>query len=104
MNRFETRNGNLFINDKKVLHGWESYSGWYWFATEKIRTQESLIGGKVFRNDAIWFGLVQGLVEEWGTFSQAELECLHPKLWKIPKKSLPWSGRRSEHKAREVDK
>jgi hypothetical protein len=94
MNRFEARDGALFINDKKVLHGWESFSGWYWFAVEKIRTQDSVIKGKVFKNDTIWYGLVQGHFEEWGDFSQAELESLHPRVWKIPHRNLPWSGRR----------
>jgi hypothetical protein len=95
MTRFESRNGSLFIDGRKVLHGWESWTGWYWFAVEKVQNQDSVIDGKVFRNDTIWFGLVQGLHEEWGYFSQAELESLHPKVWKIPRKNLPWSGRRS---------
>lgn len=95
MNRFEARNGELFINGQKVLHGWESFSGWYWFATEKIQVQDSVIDGKVFKNDTIWFGLVQGLEEEWGDFSQAEIESFAPKVWKIPHSNLPWSGRRN---------
>ena len=30
----ENKNGELYIKGKKVLKGWESMSGWYWFATE----------------------------------------------------------------------
>jgi hypothetical protein len=29
-------------------------------------------------------------------FSQAEIESLKPKTWEIPKKNLPYSGRRRE--------
>ena len=29
--------------------------------------------------DTIWFGYVQSLEEEWGYFSQAEIESLRPK-------------------------
>jgi len=35
-----------------------------------------------------------GFEEEWGYFSQAEIESLKPKTWEIPKKNLPYSGRR----------
>ena len=34
---------------------------------------------KVFEN---------GFEEEWGYFSQAEIESLKPKTWEIPKKNL----------------
>lgn len=94
LNRLENRNGELYANGLKVLRGWESFSGWYWFATEKVRTQDSVICGKVFRGDTIWFGLVQGFEEEWGEFSQAELESLSPRVWELPRRALPWSGRR----------
>ena len=90
--RFEEKNGELYINGKKVLKAWESYNGWYWFATEKVREQESLIDGKAGK-DTIWFGLVQGFEEEWGNFSQAEIESLGSKAWEIPKMNLPYSGR-----------
>jgi hypothetical protein len=44
--------------------------------------------------DTIWFGFVQGFEEEWGDFSQAELESLRPMVWELARKALPWSGRR----------
>ena len=95
MAKFEEKNGKLSIDGKEVLKGWESFSGWYWFATEKSHTQDSVIGGKVYKNDTIWFGFVQGHFEEWGYFSEAELKSLAPKIWEIPKKNLQWSGKRS---------
>ncbi|MEE9355186.1 MAG: hypothetical protein V3U75_06320 [Methylococcaceae bacterium] len=96
MAKFTTKGENLFIDGKKVLKAWESFSGWYWFATEKSRTQDSQIDGKIYEGDQIWFGFVQGFEEEWGSFSQAELESLKGKIWEIPKKNLPWSGRRNQ--------
>ena len=44
--------------------------------------------------DTIWFGLVQGFEDEWGYFSQADIESLKPRTWEIKKVDLPYSGRR----------
>jgi len=89
---FESKNGKLYIDGKLVLKGWESYSGWYWFATEKGQVQEDEFSD----HDQIWFGLVQGFEEEWGDFAQAEIEALGKnKVWEIPAKNLSFSGRRS---------
>jgi hypothetical protein len=93
MAEFQERNGKLYINGKEVLKGWESMTGWFWFATEKVQEQTSLVDGKWVK-DTIWFGFVQGFEEEWGDFSQAELESLTPMVWELPKEALPWSGRR----------
>jgi hypothetical protein len=90
---FQERDGKLFIDGKEVLKGFESMTGWYWFATKKVQEQVSVINGRHVK-DTIWFGFVQGFEEEWGDFSQAELESLKPRVWKLPKKALPWSGRR----------
>jgi hypothetical protein len=95
MAEFQERDGRLFIDGKEVLKGWESFTGWFWFATEKVQEQESLIEGKYVK-DTIWFGFVQGFEEEWGDFNQAEIESLKPWAWEIPKRNLPWSGRRQE--------
>lgn len=95
MAKFEARGKDLYIDGKKVLKGWESFSGWYWFATKLNAMQDSIMSnGSVFKNDKIWFGLVQGLEEEWGYFSQAEIESLAPKTWEIKSKDLPYAGRR----------
>lgn len=94
MAEFETKGKDLYIDGKKVLKGYESFTGWFWFATEESYKQDSVIEGKVYPNDTIYFGLVQGFEEEWGYFSQAEIESLKPRTWEIPKKNLPYSGRR----------
>lgn len=94
MATFASKNLELFIDGKKVIRAWESFTGWYWFAVEKVQTQDSVINGKVYRNDTIWFGLVQGLEEEWGDFSQAEIESLTPHTWRIKRIDLPYAGRR----------
>jgi hypothetical protein len=91
---FALKDGSLFINGHRVLKAWESYSGWYWFATRKAWVQDSVIDNKVVTNDQIWYGFVQGIYEEWGTFSQAELDSLKGKVWEIPPKNIPHSGRR----------
>jgi len=92
--KFEHDGKDLFINNKKVLKAWESFSGWYWFAVEKVQVQDSIIDEKVYEGDQIWFGLVQGLEEEWGDFSEGEINSLKPKTWEIPKSNWAWSGRR----------
>jgi len=81
--RFEQRGGHLYINGRKVLKGWESFSGWFWFGVERVKD-----------SDELWFGLVQGFVDEWGYFSEHELEELAPKVWRIRPQDLPYSGRR----------
>lgn len=94
-NTFETRADGLYIGGKKVLAGWESFSGWYWFGTERTRKQNSMLPSGTVNNDQIWFGFVQGLEEEWGYFSQGEIESLGPmKIWKIKDVDLPHAGRR----------
>ena len=94
MAKFTTDGKDLFIDGKKVLKAWESFTGWFWFATEKDREQLSDFGDGEGVPDTIWFGFVQGLEEEWGYFSQAEIESLGLKAWKIPAENLPHSGRR----------
>jgi hypothetical protein len=95
MAKFESIRNDLYIDGKKVIKGYESYSGWYWFATEDTGTQTSVFpGGREVPNDTIYFGFVQGHEEEWGYFSKAELESLKGKVWEIPKRALPYSGRR----------
>lgn len=41
------------------------------------------------------YGYVQGMEEEWGDFSEAEIDSLGNKAWKIPQKNLSFSGRRN---------
>jgi hypothetical protein len=44
---------------KELLKGFESITGWFWFAAEKVREQVSAINGKHVK-DIICFGFVQG--------------------------------------------
>jgi len=97
MAKFESRSGELYIDGEKIIKGWESFSGWYWFAVKKEGKQDSVMSdGKVVKGDVIWFGFVQGVEEEWGTWSEAELAELMKKgaVWEIPRSNLPYSGRR----------
>lgn len=97
MAKFESKNGALYIDGKKILKGWESFSGWYWFGTEIEGRQASIMAdGRLVKNDPIWFGFVQGIEEEWGTWSEGELEeqIKKGRVWEIPKANLPYSGRR----------
>jgi len=86
MAKFESVDGGLTIDGKKVLKGWESFNGYYWFATELNADGEG-----------IHFGFIQCQCEEWGYFSENELKHVakaYP-LWPIKKHDLPFSGRRS---------
>ena len=95
MATFTSKGGKLFIDGAEVLAGWESFTGWYWFGTERAYKQDSLMpDGSVAEGDQIWFGRVQGLEEERGYFSEAELKSMGSMVWPIPKSNLPWSGRR----------
>tara|TARA_R100001594_G_C3891515_1_gene228546 strand:- start:189 stop:452 length:264 start_codon:yes stop_codon:yes gene_type:complete len=85
-NKLETREDGLYINGKKVIKGWESMSGWYWFATE-IEMED-------YQGYPIWFGFVQGFEDEWGSFTQIELEN-QPSIWEIKEVDLPHAGRRN---------
>ena len=91
---FKAKEDYLYIDGKKVLRAWESWTGWYWFATEKAGEQMSVLANGDSIPDTIWFGYVQGFEEEWGYFSQAEIESLNLKVWEIKKGDLPYSGKR----------
>ena len=81
-----TRNGALYLQafgeENEVLKGWESFGGWYWFATE-------------LNDDGVHFGYVQGTYPEWGYFDEAEIMSLKPHAWEIRKQDLPYAGRRN---------
>jgi hypothetical protein len=100
MSELRTKDGKLYAGDHKVLKGWESYSGWYWFAVEKVEERRAVDGsGSVMADgsvadDVIWFGLIQGHEEEWGNFSEAEIHSLGNLAWPIKPQDLSYSGRR----------
>jgi hypothetical protein len=101
MAKFEEKRDGLYIDEHKVLRAWESFTGWYWFATEKVEDRKpgvdgggSMIDGKEV-DDVIWFGLVQGIEEEWGEFIQAEIESLgRMHVWELKGGGLLCAGRR----------
>jgi hypothetical protein len=84
MSELRTINGELYAGVHKVLRGWESYSGMYWFGTEEVEP-------------GYWFGYVQGAEEEWGYFTEAEMAPLIKagQMWPIKKCDLPYAGRRN---------
>ena len=55
-----------------------------------------MLNGRIYRNDTIYFGFVQGWYEEWGSFSLAELKSLEPYVWEIREEDLLYAGRREE--------
>lgn len=100
MSELHTKDGKLYAGDHLVLKGWESYSGWFWLAVEKVEERKVADGsGSVMEDgsvvdDVIWFGLVQGSEEEWGEFSEAEIRALGNMAWPIKPQDLPCAGRR----------
>ena len=83
MSILHTKDGDLYAGDHKVLKGWESYSGMYWFGTEEV-------------TPGFWFGYVQGQESEWGYFDEEEMAPLIKagQMWPIKPQDLPISGRR----------
>ena len=78
------------VNNKPIIKAWESFSGIYWLAIEESGKQDSVINGKIYKDDKIFFGFVTGPFPEWGYFSQTELELQKPFVWKLPKKAIGW--------------
>jgi hypothetical protein len=78
------------IKGKPTIEIYESFNGSYWFVTEKAYKQDSLIDGKVYKDDQILFGYVRLSAcpdcAEFGYFSETELRLLSPGVWKVPKK------------------
>ena len=64
------------IQGKPVIKVWESFSGWYWFATERVA-------------EHTWFGLVRGFETEWGYWDDRELASLKHMVWEVPRRN--WS-------------
>ena len=83
-----TKDGKLFAGDKEVIKGYESFSGWYWFATE--------LEDDAYMGHPLYFGYVQGFESEWGSFWMGELQPLidNMRVWEIKPQDLPHAGRR----------
>lgn len=81
------------IKGKPVIEIFESFDGSYWFVTEKAWKQDSLINGKIYKNDQIFFGYVRlsscPECAELGYFSEAELKQLGWMVWKVDRINWP---------------
>jgi hypothetical protein len=82
------------IKGEPVIEIYESFNGSYWYVIEEAWKQDSLIGGKVYKNDQIYFGYVKlascPQCAEFGYFSEAELKSLGWRIWKV--KRQDWSA------------
>jgi len=81
----------ISIKSKPVIDIYESFEGSYWFVTEKAHKQDSIINGKVYKDDQILYGYVRLAVcpecAEFGYFSETELKLLGWRIWKVEKKN-----------------
>ena len=81
------------IKGKSVIEIYESFDGSYWFITQKCYKQDSIINGKVYKDDQILFGYARlsacPQYAEFGYVSETELKLLGPRVWKVPKKNWP---------------
>ena len=81
------------IKGKPVIDIYESFDGSYWFITEKSHKQDSVIDGKVYKDDQILFGYARLSAcpefAEFGYISETELRLLGNRIWKVPKENWP---------------
>jgi len=81
------------IKGHRVIDIYESFDGSYWFVTERLWKQDSVIGGRVYKDDQILFGYVRLSAcpehAEFGNFSETELKLLGHRVWKVPQKNWP---------------
>jgi hypothetical protein len=79
------------IKGVPVIEIYESFDGSYWFITERLYKQDSVIDGKVYKDDPILFGYVRLSAcpefAEWGNVSETELKLLGSRVWKVPRKN-----------------
>lgn len=84
---------SVTIKGKPIIAIYESFNGSYWYVTEKCFKQDSLIKGKIYQDDQIYFGYVRLAscpeCAEWGYISEAELNSMMPLVWKVPQ--INWS-------------
>ena len=81
------------IKGKPIIEVFESFDGSYWYVIEKAWKQDSLVNGKIYKYDQIYYGYVRlshcPQFAEWGYFSEAELKQYGPRIWKVHK--CDWS-------------
>ena len=79
----------IIIKGKPVIDIYEAVDGSYWFITEKLYKQDSIINGKVYKDDQILFGYARLAAcpecAEFGKISETELKLLGNRVWKVPK-------------------
>jgi len=77
----------ITIRGQRAIDIYESFDGSYWFVTEKAWKQDSVIGGKLYENDQIFFGYVRLSscpgCGEFGYFSEGQLKSLGPRIWRV---------------------
>lgn len=65
--QFHSQDGMLYIGGSQIIKGWKDLtSTWVWYATEL----ES-------KNPDIYFGFVQGIASEWGTWYATDVAEMH---------------------------
>lgn len=79
------------IKGVQVIDIYESFDGSYWFITEKCHKQNSIIQGKVYKDDQILFGYARlsacPQFAEFGYISETELKLLGWRVWKVTREN-----------------
>lgn len=68
----------------KILSGWEDIIGRYWFQLTKEN------------ENGICLGFVQADCAEFGSFNVRKFDEHKPRVWKLKKSNLPYSGVREK--------
>jgi hypothetical protein len=83
----------VMIRGEPIIDIYESFDGSYWYITEKLFTQDTVIGGKVYEDDQILFGYARLSAcpeyAEFGNISETQLRLLGSRVWKVPPKNWP---------------
>ncbi len=89
----ERGDSSMKIDGQNVIKIWESMSGWYWYAVEDQGSYTGVgMDGEDIQAHA-WYGYVQGMSNEWGTWDSNELE--KAGVWTVPKSNWGWTGKES---------
>ena len=74
--QFHSEDEKLYIGGSEIIKGWKSHtSNWVWYAT-KLESKDP----------DIYFGFVQGLASEWGTWYLSDMS--EQGILEIPTKEL----------------
>ena len=79
----------ITIKGELVIEIYKAIDGSYWFITEKLYKQDSIINGRVYKDDQILFGYARLAAcpeyAEFGNISETELKLLGNRVWKVPR-------------------